>query len=142
MLRTLYEKFNIYIYIIVPAFLCSVYIILLLTGNFDLNCISNYTTHKFDFILAILSVLLTVYGFMLSLPENKFRSLMRRYKYDDIINNTIVIGILSALSFILLFLLETLGVVQDLLFITVSCEVVIATVWIYRILKHIGKVDS
>lgn len=138
-MRKIYEKFNIYIYLAVPSMVCLVYFLLSNYCIFDLEMIKKYQEHKFEVALSMLGVLLTVYGFMMSLPENNFRSLMRRYKHDEIINNTIFFGIMASLVFVILYLLELLPNIQDYVFIFFMSEVVIATTWIYKVLKYIGK---
>lgn len=141
-MRKIYEKFNIYIYFIIPFVLCIGYALLTSNQTFDLNKINNYQEHKFEFVLTMLGALLTIYGFMISLPENKFRTLMRRYKHDEIINNTIFSGIIGSLIFIILYLLELLPNIQNYLFITLTTEVSIASVKIYMILRAMGKIES
>ncbi|EHR38027.1 hypothetical protein HMPREF9708_00111 [Facklamia languida CCUG 37842] len=140
--RFIYEKLNIYIYIVVPVIVLPTYYLLNKHTIFVLSTISTYHEYKFEFVLTLLSVLLTVFGLMFSLPETKYRQLMRIYKHDEIINRTILIGILSCLIFSFLFLTEMLPKLQEYLFLIIFCETAISTVWIYMTLQAIGKERS
>lgn len=139
MFRDIYEKINLYIYWIAPALVVSGYLILLYNNLFDLQTIHNYNAHKFDFVVNLLGTLLTVYGFMTMLPENKFRALLRHYGHDDILNNTIFIGTLSALVFSILFMLGVENSFQDILFLVVIVETTLATIKIFNILRFSAK---
>lgn len=134
-MRWIYEKFNIYIYLIIPIFITSIYF--LCFKDFQLSKIQNYNQYNFEFVLTMLGALLTILGLMFTLPENNYRRLMKKYKHDEIINNTIFSGIISSLVFIVLLIIEVLPSIQEFLFITVICEVLIASWWMYRTLKNI-----
>lgn len=138
-MRKMYEKINLYIYIVIPFFMCFIYYFLLKYQIFNLQTVKNYTERKFDFILSLLGTLLTIYGFMMVLPENKFRLLLRKYKQEEIINKTIFIGIIACLAFVLMYLFGFENFYNDLLFIIASTETLISTHKIYNILKYIGK---
>lgn len=117
----------------------GIYIMLVKFNIYNLANSANYNNHKFEFVLTMLGSLLTIYGLMFSLPENKYRKLMRKYGHDKIINNTIFIGIISSIIFILLLLFDLFAVLQDLLFLVICSEVCIATFKIYFALKFISK---
>lgn len=137
--RLIYEKFNIYIYVIIPIFICLLYVYAFYNGILNLSHFEKYNANKFNFILTILSVLLTIYGFMISLPENNVRKLLRRYKHDEIISRTILIGILSSFLFTALYMFDISCFFQDIIFLVTATEVVIATIKIYGILTVFSK---
>lgn len=129
MKRWIYEKFNLYIYIAIPTLIISIY--LLFFKDAQLSEIDSYNQYKFEFVLTMLSVLLTILGLMFTLPENSYRKLMKKFKHDEIINNTIFSGVITSILFIILLIVELLPTIQEILFITVVCEVLIASWWIY-----------
>lgn len=139
MFRYLYEKFNIYIYLLIPVFVMIFYVILRNNDLLNLQAISNYNNHKFDFVLTLLGTLLTVYGFMAMLPENKFRELLRKYKHDEILNNTVFIGVLSSMIFIVMFMLGFENIINDFMFLIALSETIIASFKIFRLLKVSSK---
>ena len=136
-MRKIYEKFNLYVYFVVP-------IILLLLHYFFVNCrqinildTSSFAENNFEFVLTMLGVLLTIFGLMFTLPNNEYRKLMKRYKHGEIIFNTIFCGIVSSLAFMALYFIETPVQIQEFLFIIIFSEVAISTWWIFRTLKAI-----
>lgn len=138
-MRTIYEKFNLYIYIIIPILICFVYYYGYSHGLIDLQLINNYRNYKFDFITTVLGSLLTIYGFMAMLPENNFRKMLRKFNHDKIINNTILIGILASLVFIILFMFDYETFFHDLLFLIATAETFLATIKIFNILRISSK---
>lgn len=139
MFRKLYEKINIYIYWVVPLLVSLVYLYLVSVGIFNLQATDNYNAYKFDFISNLLGTLLTVYGFMAILPENNFRRLLRKIGHDNILNRTVLIGVLSSLAFVTLFLIGFENTLHDILFLVAVTETVIATLKIFAILRFSAK---
>lgn len=98
MLRYVYEKFNIYIYAVIPTLFVAGYLVLNNKYGLHLQVMNN---HKlllgcFTFILLLSSLFL-----MKSLHDDgKYRRLMRKYKHDEIIWRTSLIGLVASLLFI------------------------------------------
>ncbi|MGF3114744.1 hypothetical protein ACQV2R_05120 [Facklamia sp. P12937] len=138
-MRKVFEKVNVYIYFVIPFLVCLIYYFLMISNLLNLQAIDNYNNHKFDFVVTLLGTLLTIYGFMMMLPENKFRKALRIYKHDEIINNTIFIGILSSLIFILMYLIGYESWLHDLFFLVTISETTIATIKIFKILRYSAK---
>lgn len=137
--RTIYEKFNLYIYIIVPIIVLVTYLILNICFKFSLTDVKTLNEKIIDISLTLAGILLTILGLFLALPNTKFRELMKKYKHDMIINNTLIIGILTLLATTFLSAIEKFPNVTSILFLIGFTETIIASIWIYNILKHINN---
>ena len=137
--RTVYEKFNLHIYIIVPAIILIIYSILNLLFNFTLTEINTLNEKIIDISLTLAGILLTILGLFLALPSTKFRELMKEYGHDKIIGNTLIIGILTLLVTTILSVMEKLPLIASLLFLVGFTETIIASIWIYQTLKYINN---
>lgn len=138
-MRKLYEYLNIYIYIILPILFTAFYWYLESNKIFSFANISNYIDYSFEFILATLGVLLTLLGLMFSLPNNTYRKLMKKYKHDEIIYNTIFLGIIVSILFVFLFFVDMLPALREYLFVIVLIELCISSFWIFKTLKFISQ---
>lgn len=145
MLRLMYEKFNVYIYVIIPALLIAGYLFLNNKYGFCLSKINNYNDYKFEFTYSMLALLLTLLGLMQALPSNRrtlrYRKLMKKYKHDEIIYNTLFIGIVASISFIILYMIEKYPGIQDILFITMMIEIIISSCWLFITIRNINKLE-
>lgn len=136
-MRKIYEKFNLYIYFVLPIILLLLHYFFVNYRQINILDTSSFSASNFEFVLTMLGVLLTIFGLMFTLPDNDYRKLMRKYKHEKIIFNTIFCGIISSLVFILLYFIESSIQIQELLFIIIFSEVTISTWWIFRTLKAI-----
>lgn len=139
MKRKLYEKINLNIYIVVPIIGVLIYLLLYFLFDFQLSDFQKFNLYSFDCVLAMLIILLIVLGLTGLLPENRYRKMMRRYRHEQILYNTILCGLVSSLFFIFIFFIGKITIVQDALFIITFCETTIATIWILRTLRAIYK---
>ena len=138
-MRLFYEKFNVYIYLIAPLLLILLHYILVNFAHTNILDTKNFSERVFEFVLTMFGVLLTIFGFIFTLPDNEYRKLMKKYKHDKIIYNTIFCCILSSLLFMTFYFMEIATFMQEILFIIIFSEVTIATWWIFRTLKAINR---
>lgn len=139
MKRKLYELINIRSYIIFPLLICSIYLFVNRESQYSISKLENYQIYGFEFVLTILGILLTLLGLMFSLPNNQYRHLMKKYKHDEIIFNTIFIGIAASIGFIILFFFDAFYKFQELLFIVIILELAISSYRVYKTLKFISQ---
>lgn len=141
MLRTLYEKVNLFIYIIAPAITVTVYLFLQNRYRFHFDQVQSY---QIELTYLILTLLLTVLGLMRRLPTRfrnhhhlKYLELMSKYHHNQIIYITLAIGITATIINILLHYFTPYLTVQNILFITAVTELTIAAKWFYATLKNL-----
>lgn len=137
--RTIYEKFNLYIYLIIPLLVLLAYLVCNVLFDFKLTEIKTLNKHIIDISLTLSGILLTILGLFLALPNTEFRQLMKKYNHDKIINNTLTIGILTMLATTLLSTIEKLPNIASLLFLIGFTETILASVWMHQTLKHINN---
>ena len=136
--RTIYEKFNLNIYIIVPLIVLLLYFVSDLLFGFNLADIKTYNENKIEISITISGILLTIMGLFTSLPNTKFRELMKKYNHDKIVNRTLLIGVLSSIFTVILSVSEKLIIIESALFIIGITETIIASIWLYKTLMHIN----
>ena len=100
-MRKIYEKFNLYVYFIVPIFLLLLHYFFVNYRQINILETSSFAESNFEFVLTMLGVLLTIFGLMFTLPDNEYRKIMKKYKHEKIIFNTIFCGIVSSLMFMI-----------------------------------------
>lgn len=135
--RSMYENFNLYIYIYVPSFVLLIYFMLNSYYGFDLVAIKTLNSKLIDISLALSGTLLTILGLFLTLPNTKGRILLKRYGHDKILTTTLIVGIVSFLFTILLDALEIGTCIKYIIFIVGFVETIIASIWIYKMLEVI-----
>ena len=117
--RWLYEKFNIYIYIIIPLSL------ILLLKQYSLEFSITFSVYFLCFL-----------GALVTIPSSEALALLQRYKHIQIIFFTLAIGNICSL------LLLKYHEYSFYIFITIITEAVIATIKMYRISKFINKTKT
>lgn len=138
--RNIFEYFMLRIYIFAPLVtLLLYYLVLVLILNFNLSVISTFNETKIEISLTITSILLTIMGLFASLPNTEFRVMMKKYGHDKIINGTLFIGVISSLLLILFAVSEVCIKLQVLLFLISVTETFVASIWLYKTLKHINS---
>lgn len=142
MIRKVYEHLNLYIYLYIPVSLAVLYsVIVHITGNvFLLN--DTFIDNSIEISLTILGILLTLLGLFAALPKTKYDEGMEKYGYYKIIFNTLFIGVLATIIHLITNLLSLSETLEVYLFIIYMSETVVATVWIYRILRLIYSSDT
>lgn len=138
-MRKFYEKLNLHVYIIVPFVFVLLHYTLVYAAKINIFDNQSFSENSFEFVLTMLGVLLTILGLMFTLPDNKYRELMKRYNHDRIIYNSIFIGILSSMVFVFLYFIDISTFIQELMYVTVFSEVAISTWWIFRTLVVINQ---
>ena len=131
--RWLYEKFNIYIYIIVP-------LLLLLLSNSFKHYISKELLQEYsmEFSLTFSVYFLCCMGVLVTIPSSEKLVLLQKYKHIQIVFFTLAIGNISSLLLLVVGFLNY-NEYSVYLYITVIVETVIATIKLFNISKFINK---
>lgn len=136
--RTLYEKVNIYIYIVLPIGILILYKFINCISGFNLMVINTYKENVLDISMALVALLLTIMGLFTSLPNTEMRELMKKYSHDKIINRTLFLGVLTSLLTLILSIIEKCLFLQSILFIVSIVETLVASIWLYKTLMYIN----
>ncbi|PTQ84740.1 hypothetical protein C8U37_107108 [Trichococcus patagoniensis] len=139
MSRKLKEHLNIYVYIYFPLLVSILFYLISLHTNENLIFSNNLKIYSVEISLSILGILLTILGLFAALPENKYEGAMKKYNYYNIIFNTLFFGILAAVVHLVATLIGICVSLQVYLFLIYISETIIATVWIYKILKLVYR---
>lgn len=137
MLRYVYEKFNIYIYAVIPTVFVAGYLIL--NNRYGLHFpIAN--NHKLLFGFFLLALLFGLVVLMRSLPDDgRYRWLMRKYKHDQIIWRTLWVGLVASLLFVVTVVMNSYPILQDSLIIIAMMEAIISFCWMFVTVKNLKK---
>lgn len=132
-MRWIYEKFNIYIYIIVPLIVVSL-------SSLFIQHIQKQglQQHSVEISLAFLGVFLTLMGILVAFPSSKRLELLQRYKYTQIAYLTLVFGIIFAIALLISALVEY-HEYSYYLFVALITETLLATKKLYSMAKFINK---
>ena len=131
--RWLYEKFNIYIYIIIPLSL------ILLLNDFNNDIFQEVLKqYSLEFSITFSVYFLCCMGILVAFPSSKKLALLQRYKHIQIVFFTLAIGNISSLLLLVVGLLNY-NEYSVYLYITVIVETVIATIKLFNISKFINK---
>lgn len=131
--RWLYEKFNIYIYIIIP-------LLLILLSNSFKHYISKELLQEYsmEFSLIFAVYFLGCMGVLVTIPSSEKLVLLQKYKHIQIVFFTLAIGNISSLLLLVVGFLNY-NEYSVYLYITVIVETVIATIKLFNISKFINK---
>lgn len=131
--RWLYEKFNIYIYIIIP-------LLLILLSNSFKHYISKELLQEYsmEFSLTFSVYFLCCMGVLVTIPSSEKLALLQKYKHIQIVFFTLAIGNISSLLLLVVGFLNY-NEYSVYLYITVIVETVIATIKLFNISKFINK---
>jgi len=133
--RNIKEYFNIYIYIIDPVFIITIYKFILNRFSPFIELTNRIQEFSPDIPLAFLGVLLTLLGLLTALPPSKYDKAMKKYNYYSILFSSLLYGIFATLGHLILFLLNILEVYQVYFFLIYISETMISTYWVYQITK-------
>ena len=137
MLRYVYEKFNIYIYAVIPTVFVAGYLVLNNGYGLYLPMTNNY---KMMIGCCLLILLFSLAALMKSLPDSgKYRLLMKKYKHDQIIWRTLRLGLVASLLFILAVVTNSHLILQDSLIIIAMMETIISFCWVFVTVKNLKK---
>lgn len=129
--RWFYEKFNIYIYIIIPLSL------ILLLNDFNNDIFQEVLKqYSLEFSITFSVYFLCFLGALVTIPSSEALALLQRYKHIQIVFFTLAIGNICSL------LLLKYHEYSFYIFITIITEAVIATIKMYRISKFINKKNT
>ena len=135
--RTIYEKFNLHIYIFIPLIVLAIYFILNHYFDFDISKIKTLNEKLIDISLTLAGILLTILGLFMALPSTEGRKLLKRYGHNKILTKTLIIGTLALLFTTLLSALEIQTIMTYVLLIIGFVETIIASIWIYKMIEII-----
>ncbi|WP_025728477.1 hypothetical protein [Atopobacter phocae] len=129
----IYEHFNLYIYLILPTIVISLYFTatkLLEINLFNLELVDK---HTLEISSILFGTLFTILGLYVTLPDNQSRKLMKHYGYDKIISRTLVIGILSSLLLIVLSITNLDSIQRLYLLLIAITETFILIYYFYNV---------
>lgn len=134
--RWLYEKFNIYIYIIIP-------LLLILLSNSFKHYISKELLQEYsmEFSLTFSVYFLCCMGVLVTIPSSEALALLQKYKHIQIVFFTLAIGNISSLLLLVVGFLNY-NEYSVYLYITVIVETVIATIKLFDISKFIKFINK
>ena len=136
--RKAYEKFCLNIYLIVPFLVVLLYFLICYLTEYNLSNSQNFNENKIEISITIAGILLTIMGLFTSLPNTKFRQLMKKYNHDKIINKTLFYGVMTSIITVILAVIEKMILAQSIFFIIAMTETVIASIWLYKTLMYIN----
>lgn len=137
--RTLFEWFNLNIFIIVPLLSFIGYGTLVFSTDYSLINTPSFQNHKVEVFMSITGMLLTAMSIYITLPDTEFRELMSRYGHDRIMGGALFIGTMSSLIGLFFAVTDVLAHTQALLFILSVVETGIVSVWLFKIFKYINN---
>lgn len=135
---TIKEAFFIYLHVLLFIFVVFYSLINEIIVKTDFLAISAYKEFSMDICIGILSVLLTLLGLFLALPNTEYRRLMKKYNHDKIILNHIFCGSISSLIFIILSIINILNVVLPYLLIYSLLTVFPVAFFLFYAAKYIN----
>lgn len=134
MLRKTFEKFCVNIYLILPAIVVGLYFYLNRKDYIHID-----PKYNFELSIALFGVMFTVLGLYGSLPDSRFKDLLKKYKHNKIVYHSLFIGIVCSM-FIVIFVITDFSVkIQNLLLLIAITETLISSYWIYRIYYLISQ---
>lgn len=117
----IYSHWNIFV-LVFAFWILSEYIL-----NLNFQNVKAYQDYSMDISIGFLSILLTLLGLFLALPNTNYRKLMKRYSHDKIILNNILFGSVSLILFIICSIIGlSISILPYLLLYSILTTLVIA----------------
>lgn len=127
------ENARYYAYLLLPSFILILFwFSFFFIGSFN---ICKPITHIPGIAGTLAGFLFTFLGIFVALPSNNFINTLRQNGYMKVIYNTLIIGILSLLTAMLLAIFEVVPTIVISLFVIGLAETYLSTYYLYKVSK-------
>lgn len=127
------------IYVVSPALVIFVYFLLQYFCDVNLLYVRTFNQSKITYGLSVTAVLFTIMGLFLAFPNTNFTKLLKKYGHNRILLKTLLFGIITSLSLVVLSIFELFNWTHPILFLIATTELVLAVFKIYNISKYINR---
>lgn len=137
--RDIYEHLMLNIYVISPALVIFVYFLLQYFCDVNLLYVRTFNQSKITYGLSVTAILFTIMGLFSTFPNTNFMKLLKKYGHNRIVLKTLLFGIITSLSLVILSIFELFNWMHPILFLIATTELVLAVFKIYNISKYINR---
>ena len=137
--RDIYEHLMLNIYVISPALVIFVYFLLQYFCDVNLLYVRTFNQSKITYGLSVTAILFTIMGLFSAFPNKNFMKLLKKYGHNRIVLKTLLFGIITSLSLVVLSIFELFNWMHPILFLIATTELVLAVFKIYNISKYINR---